>query len=224
MRLNQTNNPRSNPTRPSVWEKIDANEIGQGKFFTEGTYGNRKNIGLKGQLSKIRRLGRFGATQNLSEKNIKSIYKIVSDRLKKHGTSGRAHINRLDKKAIMEEAEKLVRTDQKFTRYDKADVKSIIEAIAGKMKNESLGKERYNTNETQQSQKSTGEQTINTPRSIEINMPIRNELNFIDTKNNIEGTETSDEQNYKIPTKNKDNEDKESTQTPNTKDIPDMPI
>ncbi|MDD3284872.1 MAG: hypothetical protein PHZ07_04735 [Patescibacteria group bacterium] len=225
MRLNQANNLKDNPIgRPSVWEKIDTNEIGQGRFFTEGTYGNKKNLGLKGQLSKIRRLGRFGATQNLSKKNIESIYDIVSDRLKKHSTSGKAHINRLDKKAIMAEAEKLVRTDSKFTRYDKADVKSIIDAMAEKMRDKSLGKERYNVNETQQNQESTGNKTINAPTYIEINTPTMNDLDFINTKNEKEDLETPDEQNYETRTKNIENRSEKSIQIPDIKDLPDMPI
>ena len=65
---------RSKPaSRGSVFENIDIDQIGQGRLLTEGSYynhlGAKKNLGLKGQLGRLKRSGRFSSTKNLSMNN-----------------------------------------------------------------------------------------------------------------------------------------------------------
>ncbi len=106
--------------RKSVFQSINTDKIGDGKYFTEGKFGHKKNLGLKGQLSKIKRMGRHGVTKNLSQKNLNSIYTLISERLKKHNRAYKTHITRKDKISIMQNAEKLVHTaGSNFSREDK---------------------------------------------------------------------------------------------------------
>jgi hypothetical protein len=122
-------NKSSLPARKSVFDSIDAQKIGEGKYFREGKFGHKRNAGLKGQLSKIKRTGKLAA-KNLSKKNLNDIYGMISGRLKKHNRGYGAHINRKDKVGIMRDAEKLVRTKgSKFSREDKADLKKIVNSL-----------------------------------------------------------------------------------------------
>lgn len=225
---NTTRNFRGNPAdKPSLWEKIDTNKINQGKLFTEGTFkegtfGNKLNLGLKGQLRKIQFDGRKTITKNLSNGNIKTFYDMISGKLKNHKTGTNVRISRLEEKAIMGEAEKLVRKDEKFTRSDKADLKTIIDTIQSKSKKESFNKERYTQIQSQNDEKPQ-EQEIHAPISnnIEINTIMTNKLDFIETKNDIENTQIPEKQR---PITHKENENKKEIEIPDTKDIKDMPI
>ncbi|MFA4936945.1 MAG: hypothetical protein WC575_01440 [Patescibacteria group bacterium] len=118
-----------------VFGNINPEKIGAGKFFTQGKYSSRKNtLGLKGQLSQLKRLGRKDATANLSQKNVQQFYQLVSERLKTKSRHYSALITRRDKKLIMDEAEKMVKTDPTFTREDKKDLKSVVETIRQKQR------------------------------------------------------------------------------------------
>ncbi|MFH1112181.1 MAG: hypothetical protein V1712_03925 [Patescibacteria group bacterium] len=116
-----------------VFGNINPEKIGAGKFFTQGKYSSRKNtLGLKGQLSQLKRLGRKDATANLSQKNVQQFYQLLSGRLKAKAKHYSALITRRDKKLIMGAAEKMVKTDPSFTRDDKKDLKSIVDTIRQK--------------------------------------------------------------------------------------------
>jgi hypothetical protein len=132
------------PKIKSVFDSIDTKQIGEGKYFTEGKFGHKRNLGLKGQLSKLKRNGRL-VTKNLSKKNLGDMYNLIANRLKKHNMGYGVHINRKDKVGIMQEAEKLVRTkDSKFSREDKADLESIVDVLKEKSKNSILEKRYLN--------------------------------------------------------------------------------
>ena len=91
-------------------------------------------------MSKLKRKGRL-TTKNLSKKNLGDIYTLISNRLKKHNIGYGVHITRKDKIGIMQEAEKLVRTKgSKFSREDKADLKSIVDGLKENSKNSTLDK------------------------------------------------------------------------------------
>lgn len=117
------------PVRNSIFDSIDAQQIGEGKYFTEGKFGHGRNLGLKGQLSKIKRRGKL-VVKNLSQKNLGDIYGIVANRLKKHDRGYGVHISRKDKINIMNDAEKLVRTKgSNFSREDKDDLEKIVDSL-----------------------------------------------------------------------------------------------
>lgn len=148
-RNSNNNTPVSNTRssllrKKSVFESIEADKIGEGKYFTKGSYGNRKNLGLKGQISKLKRAGKNLVTKNLSRKNLDDIYDIISTRLKGHNVGYGVHINRNDKIAMMQKAERLVRTQgSKFSREDKADLERVIDVLKQQGK-EAILKKRYN--------------------------------------------------------------------------------
>ncbi len=114
-----------------IFGKIDPSKIGTGKFFTQGKYSSRKNtLGLKGQLSQLKRLGKKDTTANLSQKNIQQFYGLISERLKAKTKHYSAFITRRDKKLIMGAAEKMVKTKgANFTREDKKDLKSMVDTM-----------------------------------------------------------------------------------------------
>lgn len=142
LRLNSRNNDSYLSKNNTVFDSIDSEKIGEGKYFTEGKFGHKNNLGLKGQLSKLKRNGRL-ATKNLSRKNLGDMYNLIANRLKKHSMGYGVHITRNDKMSIMQEAEKLIRTrGSKFSREDKADLESIVDVLKEKSKN-SIFKKRY---------------------------------------------------------------------------------
>ncbi len=137
-----SNIPNTLRAKTSVFDSIDANQIGEGKYFTEGKFGDRKNLGLKGQLSKIKRTGGL-FTKNLSKKNLSDIYNMISNRLKKHSRGYGVNITRNDKMGIMQEAEKLIHTkNAKFSREDKKDLEKIVDSLKQQSKNNILNKKR----------------------------------------------------------------------------------
>lgn len=127
-------------TRNDAFSKIDIKKIGQGKFLTEGKFGARRNIGLRGQLGLLKKTG-GSATKNISKKNLDDMSRLISDRLKKHSAASGAHISSRDRKVIMREAEKLVKTKGSgFSREDKKDLEKIVKTMEQKGKDAILGK------------------------------------------------------------------------------------
>ncbi len=138
--LSNNNSNNSLPAKTSIFGSIKASKIGQGKYFTEGKFGHKKNAGLKGQLGRIKRSGRSVA-KNLSKKNLNDIFGMVSDLLKKHTMGREACITRKDKKAIMANAEKLIYTKgANFSREDKKDLEKIVDSLRQQSKNNVLNK------------------------------------------------------------------------------------
>ncbi|MDP2586815.1 MAG: hypothetical protein Q8P32_03525 [Candidatus Komeilibacteria bacterium] len=122
------------PLLPSkALENFDISEIKQGKYFTEGRYGGKlgdRKWGLKGQLAAYKRTGRFSETKNLSKKNVDEIYRLISERLKKHQKAQSAIITRKDKIKINAEGLKLRRTaGSGFTKVDQKDLKKIVSTL-----------------------------------------------------------------------------------------------
>ena len=122
--------------KKSAADDIDIGQIGEGSFYTKGAWsgkhGNR-GWGLQGQLQKYKRSGRRTETKNLSKKNLEDMGRIIEDRLQKHHRGYKVHITRQDKKAIMMEAEQLVRTKgSKFTRVDKKDLQKVVNTLQQK--------------------------------------------------------------------------------------------
>ena len=168
--------------KKSAADNIDIEQIGKGGFFTEGDYkgksGNR-GWGLKGQLSKYRRSGwKSGETKNISKKNLADMEKMIAEREKKHFKGYRAQMTRLDKKSIMAEAEKFVRTKgSKFSRQDKKDLKNLVDTIQQK------GKEAILHHDPQSTPINTNTEatpdSVNNPTISLINAPgpIKNSLN-----------------------------------------------
>ncbi len=133
MAINNRPLPTSPPGTPrrSVFEKINVGKIGSGGYFTKGTWGNRKDMGLKGQLSAVRRAGIAGGeTRNLSNKNLRTMYDVLASRLEKHTTRYGVNISGKTKKSMMQEAEKLVRSKgSDFSREDKKDLETVIDSL-----------------------------------------------------------------------------------------------
>lgn len=112
-----------------TFSKIEPGKIKAGKFFSEGSYGSRKRLGLKGQLSQIKFTGQKGATANVSSKNLSQFYNLISQRLKSKTKHFSAFLSRRDSKKIMGAAESTRKTDKSFTSEDKKDLKSIVDTI-----------------------------------------------------------------------------------------------
>lgn len=128
-----------------VFDSLDIKKIGQGRLLQEGSYhktlGAPKYAGLKGQLSKLRREGRFTVTKNISKKNIEQIHDLIADRIRKKTVGTGTLINRFDKIAIMKEAKKMVRTkDSGFTKADRKDLKEVVNVLQQKSKDAVLHK------------------------------------------------------------------------------------
>ena len=194
--------------KKSVFESIDANQIGEGKYFTEGKFGHKKNLGLKGQLSKIKRAGRL-VTKNLSKKNLNDMYGIISNRLKKHTRGYGVHINRKDKIGIMAEAEKLVRTKgAKFSREDKADLEKVVDSLKQQSKNVILNKRQgVNSSEIKNNPLLRNKNRNIESGSLHLNNPTkpsnvtRNDYESEDSLDDKEGNEISELEDYKVISK-----------------------
>ncbi len=133
-------------TRGSVFENIDIDQIGQGRMLTEGSYHNqfgaKKNLGLKGQLGKLKRAGKFSSTKNLSAGNVKQIHDLIADRMKGKAVSSRTIISRQDRLAILKESRKLVKTEgSKFTYQDRDDLKKIVDSLRKQYRDKALGRD-----------------------------------------------------------------------------------
>ncbi|MFH1030440.1 MAG: hypothetical protein V1770_04240 [bacterium] len=122
----------------SAFDKLDTSKIGSGHRFTEGTWdrgigqGINKDAGLKGQLRNLQIAGRHGITKNLSTKNIKQIYGLIADRIKKKPASG-VFLNMRDNLAIMKESRKMVKQkDSDFTWEDRKDLKKVVDTLRAK--------------------------------------------------------------------------------------------
>jgi len=110
--------------------KIDPKKIGSGSHFKEGSWKNTQNIGLKGQLSALKRAGRHGSTKNLSDKNLEAIYGIISKHLKHGVTSEGTRVSSHTKQKMRREAEQLIyKKGSEFTREDKDDFVDIINSL-----------------------------------------------------------------------------------------------
>ncbi len=123
-------------TKSTAFDKINVDKIGTGGHFTEGSFSSKKSSGLKGQLGKLRRSGKHTSTANISKKNAKQMYELVSGRLKSKAINSKIGINVQDKKKIMHEANLL--TKEKGSDFSKEDVKDL-EKVVDRLKN--MGKD-----------------------------------------------------------------------------------
>ena len=212
------NTPNTLPTKTSVFDSIDASQIGEGKYFTEGKFGDRKNLGLKGQLSKIKRVGGL-FTKNLSKKNLNDMYSIISNRLKKHSRGYGVNITRNDKMSIMQEAEKLIHTKgAKFSREDKEDLEKIVDSLKQQSKNNILNKRHsVESSEIKNTSLLRNKDRDTEPRNLHLNNPIRpsnitrnnykSEDNLDDKKDELEEIASELEKNLNIPRPSETNDE-----------------
>jgi hypothetical protein len=222
MSINKNFNNNSLPSKTSVFNSIDVNKIGEGKYFTEGKFGHRKNLGIKGQLSRIKRIGR-SVTKNLSKKNLQDMSDIIANRLKKHTRGYGVHVSRRDKISMMQEAEKLVRAKgSNFSREDKKDLESIVDSLKEQSKKTILNK-RYGTEKsrveenpllrnkmrTEKSKKIVSNDQIKSSlASLEDNRSSKNENEVIyeSSSKDVEETVADSEKNLNMPFSEQDDE------------------
>ncbi len=69
-------------TNKNPYNVIDPLKVGTGSNFKKGNFFRAKKYGLKGQLSKFKDRFRKTAAANISSKNLRQIYDLISDRLK----------------------------------------------------------------------------------------------------------------------------------------------
>lgn len=177
LNLNISSNPipRSNPpgpiTRPiarpkGALEKIDINKIGKGYLMTEGVYGRSfgigKGVGLKGQLSAVRRAGIKDTTKNLSKKNIEQMHDLLAEAISKNAVSSSTYISRHDRINIMKKSRELAKTPNSgFSFEDRQDLLTIVDEmrrqhrekiLGGQSREETLGSKPINANQLNSNQ------------------------------------------------------------------------
>lgn len=135
--------PRSNNPRPTArpiakpkgaLEKIDIDKIGKGRLMTEGVYGRSfgigKGVGLKGQLSAVRKAGIKDTTKNLSKKNIEQMHDFLAGAISKNAVSSSTYISRHDRAEIMKKSRELAKTPGSgFTFEDRQDLLTIVDEL-----------------------------------------------------------------------------------------------
>jgi len=90
-------------------------------------------FGFKGQLSNLRWQGRRGQMKNVSERNLEQIHDILSPYLKKRPAYSKKAFTIKDRKKILSESWKLMKTPgSNFTRYDRDDLISIMKSLEKK--------------------------------------------------------------------------------------------
>jgi len=179
--LNNTLATRTANRQPKgAFDSLDINKIGKGYLMTEGSYhrqfGVKKYSGLKGQLMKLKKAGKFTTTKNLSTENIKQMHDMIADRIKKKRVGSQVYISRQDKMAIMKESKKLVRTkDSHFTWQDRKDLKKTVETIQKQYKDRILHRTEANTTVPNVNPAAPGLDEPKMKPAPPLDLPIKNE-------------------------------------------------
>ena len=120
--------------RKGALERIDIDKIGKGYLMTEGSYnksfGMDRDVGLKGQLSAVRRAGIKTTTKNLSRENIEQMHDLLSSAISKNSVSSNTYISRRDRTDILKKSRDLARTPgSKFSLEDRKDLIKIVDEM-----------------------------------------------------------------------------------------------
>lgn len=158
--------PRSNTPGPTArpitkprgaLEKIDIDKIGKGYLMTEGVYGRSfgigKGVGLKGQLSTVRKAGIKDTTKNLSKKNIEQMHDLLAEAISKNAVSSSTYISRQDRTDIMKKSRELAKTpDSGFSFEDRQDLLKIVDEMRRQHREKLLGNRFNNSNQLNSNQ------------------------------------------------------------------------
>ncbi len=138
------NIPANFSNKKDVFSNINVSKIGTGSHFVTGNFSSSKARGLKGQLGKLKRLGKYTTTANLSKKNLNQIHDLISDRLKNKAVGSKILINAKDKRKIMHEAYKLTKTKGSgFSKEDMKDLEKIVNALKSNSKDRVVKSNKY---------------------------------------------------------------------------------
>lgn len=129
----QSNNTNQNKSLGGgIADGIDIKKIKRGRRFRRGTsFGSPKNIGLMGQMGKMKREHKRTKAANLSKKNLEDIDAVLANEMDKTDGSKvlltRGQAKRAKKKFLDK-----YRTDKTFTKEDYKDAVELTETLRKK--------------------------------------------------------------------------------------------
>lgn len=129
---------KSQAGKKTIADAIDIKKIASGSRFKKGSFSSPRKAGLKGQLGAMKRAFRHTRTANLSPKNLKDIYALISEEMKKNLPMSKIGITKSQEKKILHKARKKVRSDKTFSEEDFKDLKRIVSTIRQKYREQVL--------------------------------------------------------------------------------------